>query len=103
MLQTEKYSKLTIGSAIYRYSPPADNNNTKLYQQKLSKMTGLSLNKKMSDLTPEELNRVVQAIRTIEGWKSGKEENFKAPKEMLSANLKQTKILTQSDFYQKTL
>ena len=76
LLKSEKYANLTIAAAVYKYAPPSDNNNTKSYQQKLSKMTGLNLSKKLYQLTPEELDRVVNAIKIIEGWKSGKYETF---------------------------
>lgn len=99
LLQSDKYTNLTIASAIYKYSPPADNNNTKLYQRKLSKMTGLNLNRKLCQLTPTELDRVANAIKEIEGWKSGKEEIFEA--ERIPLALKHTNFLKQIDFKQK--
>ena len=76
LLKSDKYANLTIAAAVYKYAPPSDHNNTKSYQQKLSKMTGLNLSKKLYQLTPEELDRVVNAIKIIEGWKSGKYETF---------------------------
>jgi len=76
LLQSDKYANLTIAAAIYKYAPPSDNNNTRAYQQNLSRMTGLKLNKKLCQLTSAELDRVAYAIKEIEGWKSGKEEIF---------------------------
>jgi hypothetical protein len=76
LLKSDKYANLTIAAAIYKYAPPSDHNDTRSYQQKLSKMTGLNLNKKLNQLTPSELDRVANAIKTIEGWRSGRYESF---------------------------
>ena len=78
LLQSDNYKNLTIAAAIYKYAPPSDNNNTRLYQQKLSHMTGLNLKKRLKHLTPDELERVMLAIKELEGWKSGKKEIFDA-------------------------
>ncbi|MBR5355207.1 MAG: hypothetical protein IK122_03700 [Alphaproteobacteria bacterium] len=78
LLQSDKYASLTIAAAIYKYAPPSDHNNTRAYQKRLSRMTGLSLNKKLNQLTPEELDNVALAIKELEGWKSGENEFFDA-------------------------
>ena len=70
LLRTKNYNKLTIAGAISRYAPPSENNTT-AYQRSIEKLTGLSINRKMSDLTDEEMNKVANAIRQIEGWKPG--------------------------------
>lgn len=82
LLQSDKYTNLTIADAVYKYAPASDNNNPRTYQQKLSRMTGLNLNKKIGQLTPEELDRVAKAIKIIEGWKSGTKEYFIANNDM---------------------
>lgn len=70
LLRTETYNKLTIAGAISRYAPPSEN-NTAGYHKKIQDLTGLSINKRMHDLTDAEISRVASAIRTIEGWKPG--------------------------------
>ncbi len=70
LLRTNTYSKLTVAGAISKYAPPSEN-NTSGYQRKIEKMTGISINKPMADLTDDEMQRVVRAIKTIEGWKAG--------------------------------
>ncbi len=70
LLRTDSYNKLTLAGAISRYAPPVEN-NTAAYHRNIEKLTGLSINKKMSDLTPSELTKVAQAIRQIENWKAG--------------------------------
>ncbi|MBR5904272.1 MAG: hypothetical protein IKZ49_01930 [Alphaproteobacteria bacterium] len=76
LLCSDKYKGLTIAAAIYKWAPPSDNNNTKAYQRHLSKITGLSLTRKLNQLTPAELEKVANAIKFLEGWKIGKEEFF---------------------------
>lgn len=75
LLRTDSYNKLTISGAVSRYAPPSENNTT-AYYRRLSQLTGLSINKRMSELTSEELTRVANAIRVIEGWRAGKEQRI---------------------------
>ncbi len=70
LLQSGSYNKLTVAGAISRYAPPNEN-DTAAYHRRLQDLTGLSINRQMSDLTPAELMRVASAIRTIEGWNPG--------------------------------
>ena len=60
----------TIAGAISRYAPPSEN-NTAGYHRRIEQLTGLSINKRMSDLSASELTAVANAIRTIEGWEAG--------------------------------
>ncbi len=75
LLRTDSYNKLTIAGAVSRYAPPSEN-NTVAYYNRLSKITGLSINKRMSDLSAEELTSVARAIRAIEGWETGTEQRM---------------------------
>lgn len=75
LLRTENYNKLTIAGAISRYAPPSEN-NTAAYHRSIEKLTGLSINRRMSDLTDSELDKVARAIRQIEGWKPGTVEKI---------------------------
>ena len=70
LLRTDSYSKLTIAGAISRYAPPSEN-NTAGYHRRIEQLTGLSINRRMSDLSASELTAVANAIRTIEGWEAG--------------------------------
>lgn len=70
LLRSKSYNKLTIAGAISRYAPPSEN-NTAAYHRSIEKLTGLSINRMMSDLSDTELDKVVNAIRRIEGWKPG--------------------------------
>ena len=71
LLVSKNYKDLTIANAVSRYAPPSEN-NTAGYQRSLANMTGLSINRRMSDLSDTELEKVVSAIAQIEGWKEGK-------------------------------
>lgn len=71
LLRSDSYNRLTVAGAISRYAPPSEN-NTAAYHRQIEKLTGLSINKRMSDLTDAELARVAGAIRTIEGWTPGR-------------------------------
>ena len=70
LLLSSSYKDLTIANAISRYAPPAEN-NTVAYQRSIERLTGLSINRKISDLNDLELDKVVNAIRHIEGWQPG--------------------------------
>ena len=98
LLRSEKYAKLSIAAAIYKYAPPYDNNNTGAYQRKLSAMTGLSLSKKLHQLTQEELKRVAEAIRILEGWKPGTNETFTAVHEKQKTNSLQPMFMKQNQY-----
>ena len=70
LLRTDSYNKLTIAGAISRYAPPHEN-DTAAYHKRLENLTGISINKRMADLTPQELTKVANAIKQIEDWKEG--------------------------------
>lgn len=94
LLRSDKYAPLTIAAAIYKYAPPRDNNNTRDYQRKMLQITGISLKKRMCQLTAADLERVALAIRTIEGWKSGESKTFPAPENLAAkTDIKQNTLL----------
>ena len=70
LLKTNSYRNLTIARAVAKYAPPAEN-NTERYKRRLSQQTGLALNKRLRDLNSQQLERVADAIKDIEGWKAG--------------------------------
>ncbi len=70
LLLTSSYIKLTVAGAIARWAPPSEN-NTAGYQRRVAQLTGLSINRKISELNDTELMSVVNAIRSVEGWKPG--------------------------------
>lgn len=70
LLRGKSYNNLTIANAVSRYAPPSEN-NTVAYQRSLERLTGLSINRRISELSDSELDKVANAIRQIEGWKPG--------------------------------
>lgn len=71
LLRRKSYNNLTIARAITRYAPPSEN-NTAAYHRRIQQITGLNINRRISDLSDGELSRVVDAIRAIEGWEAGR-------------------------------
>jgi len=59
----------TIGAAIYKWAPPNEN-DTASYIANVEKITGLDRNTKMSDLNPEQKEKVLAAIYNQEGNKA---------------------------------
>ena len=72
LLQTDKYNRLTVGGVINKYAPPSQN-NTAGYQKKVEQRTGIPLSTPMTQLNNEQLQRIVNVIRQVEGWKVGSE------------------------------
>lgn len=72
LLRTNEYKKLTLAQAFGRYAPP-DENDTQAYRQKVTILTGLPMSKYVRELSEDQLQRVANAIRRIEGWRPGSE------------------------------
>jgi hypothetical protein len=76
LLRTKNYAKLTLAQLPSRYSPPCENDISR-YRQLLEKFCGLPLQKKLGELSGDQLKLVAKAIERIEGYKEGSEESFK--------------------------
>lgn len=77
LLRSKSYNNLTIEKAISRYAPDGDgNNNEKVYQKRLGDLTGLNINLVLNSLSNEQLDKVANAIKIIEGYNIGKEYIF---------------------------
>lgn len=70
LLRSDNYRNLTITAAIYKYAPPHENNTIK-YINNLCNMVGVSRNTRLHTLNDKQMERVVAAIRVIEGWREG--------------------------------
>jgi len=54
------------------YAPESDGNNPDAYADQIKKWTGLDVdNKKIKDLTPDEMKKLLDAMKRYEGWKPG--------------------------------
>lgn len=84
LLLSDKYRDLSIANAICRYAPPHEN-DTDGYIKSMKRRTGLTMTRRLGDLTAAELDTVVGTICTIEGWAAGRETQI-APK---IANMRQ--------------
>lgn len=71
LLRTDKYQRKTVAQAIYTWCPDS---SSPMYKQMVNKMTGISLNTPMSQLTDAQLESIAQAIFTVEGWHAGTEQ-----------------------------
>lgn len=87
LLQTESYRNRTIQSALKRYCPP----NWQKYTRNLTRITGLSANTKLSQLTSVQLDKVAKTIRRLEGWIPGEETKIQAPQYAMM-NMMQQKV-----------
>jgi len=72
LLKTDVYASKTIVEAVSHYAPPKEN-NTKAYAANLQKLTGLDGKIKLSSLTDQQLESVVNAIEKLEGTSPGTE------------------------------
>lgn len=70
LLQSERYSNLSIKEAIFKYAPPSENDSTK-YAETVKKSSGLDINRKINELSDTEIDSVINAIKTVEGYKGG--------------------------------
>ena len=83
LLKSKNYKNLSIAQAIFKYAPPHEN-NTAGYNATLRRLTGLDTSIKLSQLNDEQIMRVVNAIRVVEGWRTGRETHIAAPKSEIS-------------------
>lgn len=71
LLKTNSYRNLTIAQAIEKWAPSDDNNDVPAYHRSIERQTGLSINRRIRDLSDAELDKIANAIRRHEGWKAG--------------------------------
>jgi hypothetical protein len=70
VLQSPKYQAFTLDRAIEEWAPPSEN-DTSRYQNFVRSQTGLAGNTPLSILTPQQIQRLYDAIVRYEGWKQG--------------------------------
>ena len=66
------YKDKTLKQMIAAYAPPEDKNDLAAYQNKVLSVVG-GVNKRMSEYTPQERQRIMTAMEQQEGFKVGKE------------------------------
>ncbi|MBI5599122.1 MAG: hypothetical protein HY890_05220 [Deltaproteobacteria bacterium] len=72
LLKTRRYQSSTIAGAIEQYAPP-NQNPTEKYIQYVTKKTGMSRDRKLGGMTPQEFDRFTGAIRRYENLTPGTE------------------------------
>jgi hypothetical protein len=70
LLSTDTYSDLNIRDALSRYAPAIEN-NVDSYVNAIANQTGLSADTVLGDMSDAQLDAVVGAIQTHEGWTEG--------------------------------
>lgn len=80
------YANMSISAAIFKYAPPSEN-DVGLYLNRLKNMTGLNLNTKIGALNKQQLEKVMDAICVIEGWREGTTTTHAARKEQAMTEL----------------
>ncbi len=75
LLKTKNYQNKTIAGAIKKYAPP-ESNPTEKYIQYVTKKTGMSRDKNMSSMAPQEFDKFVGAIGRFEKLASGTEVTY---------------------------
>jgi hypothetical protein len=71
VIMGKKYKDRTLDDAISTYAPSSEN-DTAQYQKIVRDAAGVSGNTQMKDLSPEQRQRVLAAMKRHEGWKEGK-------------------------------
>ena len=79
LLSSDSYCNLSIVDAIHKYAPPHEN-DTEHYIQSLCRSVGVSQDTKLCDLNDDQMDKVVKAIRKIEGWVVGTEKVISSPR-----------------------
>lgn len=71
-LLTNFYAERTLAGVFEKYAPRGDNNDPDLYVKQVVKFTGLNSDQKVKDLSPAELQKLMEGIRRKEGNKPGR-------------------------------
>lgn len=71
LFNSDSYKNLTIGQAIARWAPGSDGNDPAGYAAQMARAAGVGVDTKMSDLTPEQRGKFLDAQQRKEGWIPG--------------------------------
>lgn len=76
LFSSEGYAGKTIASAISRYAPASDSNDTAGYIAKVASEIGVDPNTPLSELSPSQRNTMLTAMERIEGGGAGGDGQF---------------------------
>ena len=83
LLKSDSYKELTVYNAIHKYAPFCDNNDPVRYQRHLHEQTGIDTNRKLCDLSDEEITKIAGCIKKLEGWIPGCEKYISSTENLL--------------------
>lgn len=70
LLRSDSYNTKTLEQAINRYAPPNEN-DTKNYVKHVEQITGINRTTILKDMDDNQLMKLAEAIRELEGWRAG--------------------------------
>lgn len=85
LFEGKNYKDKTIAEAIYRWAPPSDGNPTAAYISQAAAGAGVDANTRLSDLTPEQREMMMNAMARVEGMRPGKTEVLQAGQSQVAA------------------
>ncbi|MER2193330.1 hypothetical protein ABS771_08465 [Methylobacterium brachiatum] len=71
LFNSDSYKNLSIRDAIARYAPGSDGNDPASYAGQMARAAGVGVDTKLSDLTPDQRSKLLDAQRDKEGWRAG--------------------------------
>lgn len=91
LLRSEAYDSLSVYDAVHKYAPFCDNNDPISYQRHLQAKTGIKTNRKMCDLSDDEIDKIANTIKILEGWIPGEHQSFGGVSDILEEIHRQQK------------
>lgn len=71
LFDNDRYKNLSIRDAIARYAPGSDGNDPASYAAQMARAAGVGVDTRLSDLTPAQREKFLDAQRDKEGWRAG--------------------------------
>ncbi len=68
---SDAYRNLSIADAIRKYAPGSDGNDPAGYAAQMARAAGVGVGTRLSDLTPDQRRKFLDAQQAKEGWKVG--------------------------------
>lgn len=87
------YPNTTLFRLVEHYAPKKEN-DVENYRRLLRKFTGLSLQRKISTLNTDELERLMDGIKNIEGFRGGEEEILGPAKKIIDVKRNKKQQIT---------
>jgi len=72
-LDTSRYFNRSLYETISIYAPASDGNDVDWYVSQIERTTGINRNTRLCDLSPEQRNKLLESMKTVEGFQAGSE------------------------------